>query len=350
MEMDDGTERKKRNIYDEFLIIDREPPAKTSRLSLDTKELPEQWNKAVQRMTLQAFPRLYANETDAARLERAAAFDTVWSAINAKIKACLESTDAEVFASLSDFAIRHHPSEHVLETTPTHGLHKIPSGLVLAGGINSADHVRTFPNLAAHLRAQGCYVALLQAHDMDRSLGDGISAVMQQFSGENDKKKDKFEHVLEWYKAQTASSSTLAGGGVGGASTADNEPPQDAAVGGEEGPSNRKRKRATAPAPSATTAAANGSQKEFHNNLDRPLVIIIESVEAVPSDILTDFVTVFSEGWKVLPISLIMGVTTTVAAVHASLAPVFIERTLTYTQFNLVRHDIVMGLLASILE
>ena len=325
--MEDETERKKRNIFDEFSIIDRDPPAKTSRLSLDTNEIPEQWRKANQELTLKAFPKLHTKETDESRLERAAAFDIVWAAIETKIKACLERTDAEVFASLLDYARLHHPSEQFLASTPAHGLHKIPTGLVLAGGINSADHVRTFPNFAAHLRSQGCYVALLQAHNMDKSLGDGISAVMQQFSGETDTRKTKFDNLLEWY-ANTISQTTT---GAAGAHVEDAIAGSSAAA--EEGTrvAGRKRRRVATSYPGVLDTS-----QAIINNRTRPLVIIIESVEAVPSDILTDFVTVLSEGWRSLPVCLIMGVTTTVAALHASLAPVFIERTIAYTQFNLV--------------
>lgn len=60
---------------------------------------------------------------------------------------------------------------------------RVPTALMLAGGVNSADHAQTFPNLVAHLRGQGAYVALLQPHSFGRSVGDALNAVLRQFSG-----------------------------------------------------------------------------------------------------------------------------------------------------------------------
>jgi hypothetical protein len=59
-----------------------------------------------------------------------------------------------VFEDLLAFARKSHRVPDAAAQLSRDGYHRLPTGLVLAGGVNSADHAQTFPSLVEHLRAQ----------------------------------------------------------------------------------------------------------------------------------------------------------------------------------------------------
>ena len=121
----------------------------------------------------------------------------------------LEGADAPVFQALLNFAQQSHQVPSAAPTAPAAfpdhvGCQRLPTGLVLAGGVNSADHCRTFPNLAAYLRGQGCYVALLQPHTFGRVPGEAIGETLRQMSGLADSRAEHMAALVQWYRDETA--------------------------------------------------------------------------------------------------------------------------------------------------
>ena len=193
---------------------------KGNREVLSTAELEER------ALTLEAWAPLYAGEPEALRLERERAGRNVWEHLSCAIRDTLEGGDLRVFDDLLWFARMHHPgsaaeqeaaactdaggdgdsdAEHAelgaaaapLEDEASEAEEEadafvaaadsdyaqVPTGLVLAGGVNSADHAATFPNLAAHLRAGGCYAALLSLASFGRSPSEALNAMLCQLAG-----------------------------------------------------------------------------------------------------------------------------------------------------------------------
>jgi hypothetical protein len=299
-----------------FTILAEGPPPLTSRQQNKTKKgQTDEWQDATRDLTLQAYPKLYSKETEDSRLQRAAAFETVWSSIETRIQNCLESTDAAVYESLLALAKLHHPKDGLPANTPAYGLHRIPTGLVLAGGVNSADHVRTFPTLANHLRSEGCYVALLRPYDFGKSVADALNAALRQLSGLHDTRADTFQALAAWYADEiTATSMTTRPS----ATTNTTNPAAALGIGSSRLAAIRSLEETTNTQPQLT-------------NKERPLVIIVESTEAVLDTTLSDLVYVLSEGYPQLPVTLVLGLNIAASAVPASLT----DRALDCYSYNL---------------
>lgn len=67
----------------------------------------------------------------------------------------LESTNQETFAHLADFAVEQHQEYNPAKRISYVAAQRlIPTALTVAGGVNSADHARTFPDLVALLKSK----------------------------------------------------------------------------------------------------------------------------------------------------------------------------------------------------
>lgn len=142
----------------------------------------------------------------------------------------LEGTDAGVFDDLLAFARQSHRPPTTADAAagaagavaqPAHlgGCQRLPTGLVLAGGVNSADHCRTFPSLAEHLRKAGCYVALLQPAGFGKSPGEAAGEILRQLSGLKDSKAEHMDALVQWYQDETGAA-LASGAGAGAAAGA----------------------------------------------------------------------------------------------------------------------------------
>ena len=305
---DDPNDPDQQGGVDDAFIVIREPPTappsrkKTPATNTSSSSTPPQ-NPATDALTLQAYPPLYPDETEESRLQRATAYNAVWSIIETKIRHCLEATDTAVFTSLLELAKRSHPTPEQLSSIPRYGMHRIPTGVVLAGGVNSADHGQTFPRVAQQLRTNRCYTALLQSHDFGKTLSGVFNLILHQFSSSSP--------YIHFY------------GGSGGSGGSGND------VVDEKG----GKKDGNTWEALATWYA--DEQVNNNSNNQHPLVIIIDSCEAVPEHMLADLVTVMSQGWARLPVCFILGLTTNANALQAILPPLLIDRSLHCHLFNL---------------
>lgn len=68
----------------------------------------------------------------------------------------IAATDAGMFSDLFEYVTTaHRTSADRLKTTiqvARYGKRPLPAALVLTGGVNSADHSRSFPALSSHLK------------------------------------------------------------------------------------------------------------------------------------------------------------------------------------------------------
>lgn len=179
------------------------------------------------------------------------------------------------------------------------GCRQLPAGLVLAGGVNSADHCTTFPALAAFLRRHGCYVAVMQPASFGRVPGDAIGEVLRQLSGLARSRVEHLEGLAQWYHDETGGfmaaaeqQGQQAQQQEGDSESEDSEDEQGAAEDQAEGRRLRRRQAAGGAAAAAATAAAAAKQA---TNRQKPLVVIVENTEAVDVQCLRDFVLAASE-------------------------------------------------------
>jgi origin recognition complex subunit 3 len=356
-----------------FTITAGGPPALTARQRQQARAgdppapaAAAPWEAAARLLTLRAYPALYPGEPEDLRLRRAAAFQRCWAALEGRMQAVLEGTDAAVCASLLDLARRRHLAPPAAAALPRHGLHRVPTGLVLAGGVNSADHVATFPGLAAHLRGAGCHVALLQPACFAQGVGAALNTALRQLSGLADSQADQFAALAAWYRDEVGTGGgTVAGGGAGadvhasapqredgGAEDEDaggGAEDEDAGGGADSGgdaedeveagsdgagaiaPAARRRLRSHA------AAAAQQQQQQQHGPpASRPVVLVVEGAEGIDPGCLADFISTLSEGYPALPATLVLGLTTTAAALHAALPSRLLDCALDCHHFNLV--------------
>jgi hypothetical protein len=229
----------------------------------------------------------------------------------------LRGTDAAVFQALLEFARSSHPAASI--TIPGFpgagvGCQRMPTALVLAGGVNSADHSSTFPSLAAHLREQGCYVALLQPHSFGKAPGDVIGEVLRQMSGLTASKAEHMAALVQWYQDEAGDGTLPApreqldapeavpeAVPAGGSATQPRKPRQEEAADEEEEAEHQEeagQQSLTQQARklrSRLPAAAQGEAELQEAARRRPLVVILEGTESADVQCLRDFILTASE-------------------------------------------------------
>ena len=208
----------------------------------------------------------------------------------------LEDRDAGTFQALLDFARQsHRPPGSDACPELSAGCQRIPTGLVLAGGVNSADHGRTFPSLADFLRQQGCYVALLKPEHFSRGPGETIGEVLRQFSGLADSRAEHFAALAAWYADEAGSGDELAQQAQQTAQQEQQEQQaEQPAAGSQEGGKAERRTLRQRPARSEQAVEAALAAEQAANR-QRPLVVIVEGTEGVDLLCLRDFILVASE-------------------------------------------------------
>lgn len=211
---------------------------------------------------------------------------------HAALQETLEGADAGVFRGLLDLARSSHVPPGAASAAAAGpefaaGCQRLPTGLVLAGGVNSADHCRTFPHLAAFLRQHGCYVALLQPASLGRAAGDATGEVLRQWSGLGASKAEHVDALAAWYADET-------GADLAAAPEPQQPEPQadeEAAGGGAAGRSRAGRELRARP---AAAAVAGPSDAQLANR-QRPLVVVVEGTECVDVQALRDLIQLSSE-------------------------------------------------------
>ena len=216
-------------------------------------------------------------------------------------QATLEATDAGVFQSLLEFAQRsHRPLAAGGSTGAAAGFQRVPTGLVLAGGVNSADHMCTFPNLAAFLHRAGCYVALLQPASFARGPGEAFGEVLRQMSGLGESRAEHHAALAAWYADEAGGAEPQQQPAPAAApQQQQQQQAQDGAGAAEGGGKAEGRALRQRPAPAAEAAEAAAAAERAANRR-RPLVVVVEGTESVDVLCLRDFLLVASEVRAVL--------------------------------------------------
>ncbi|KFM29187.1 hypothetical protein F751_3268 [Auxenochlorella protothecoides] len=266
-------------------------------------------------LLLAGFPPCFKGEEVQQRLRRAAASEACVSRLKTSISEAVAATDAAVFTDLLDFVRGSHASSRGLLASQGRwggaGKRALPAGLVLAGGVNASDHAQTFPALASHLRNQGCYVSLLHPNSLGKTPSAALQQVIKDFAGLDSPGADT-QALAAWYQDET-------GGGVLGSMDCE------------------------APAPAAAPRAARSSQRGGGGGrsaaqevaLQAPLVLVVEGTDMADPGAFRDLILALSEGCWEVPLTLVLGLTTSAAALHAVLSSDVLERCLACSFFNL---------------
>lgn len=216
-------------------------------------------------------------------------FDDLLHRFNKSVIEMTRSSDEKVFEDICRFIDDSMPSKMLDGTHETwrHGLHPIPTGLLFAGGFNSADHARTFPALKGYLERKGCRVALISPVSFSKnSVSLVLARVLSQLKKDDDAPCQGIcssEDLGHWYSQEVVEKNIA-----------------------EEN------------APSC------------------PVVIIIESLESSRAECLQDVVEVLSNGYAAFPHVLLVGLTTTQSSLADALPYSLIDRCLTCCKFEMV--------------
>lgn len=308
-------------------------------------------------LRLAAFPETFASDPPEQRLARMEAWEQCWGALAQHIQEVLRGTDAAVFQALLEFARSSHPAASI--TIPGFpgagvGCQRMPTALVLAGGVNSADHSSTFPSLAAHLREQGCYVALLQPHSFGKAPGDVIGEVLRQMSGLTASKAEHMAALVQWYQDEAGDGTLPApreqldapeavpeAVPAGGSATQPRKPRQEEAADEEEEAEHQEeagQQSLTQQARklrSRLPAAAQGEAELQEAARRRPLVVILEGTESADVQCLRDFILTASEAYHEVPLTLMLGLTTSADALHDLLPSEVTDRCMDLQHYKL---------------
>eukprot|EP00889_Picochlorum_renovo_P002521 jgi/Picre1/29551/NNA_004937.t1 len=209
-------------------------------------------------------------------------FDAFLDHLEESVKLNMQRADEHVFEGVLNLAkrsARRHPSD--FDST-------ILTGLVFAGGVNSADHSRIFPALKQYLESSGCRVALLSPLAFTgKTLSFTLAKMLDQMRKEGEDISDYLDEGKDYFT-------------------------MDELVGWYEKYARGKKGRET-----------------------QPLVIIVESVETTRSEALQDFIHVLYERYSSIPHLLLLGLTTTSETLADALPHTYIDRCLTCYNFDL---------------
>ena len=214
-------------------------------------------------------PLILPDEGPGPGMSRLAAYQHCWKTTQERFEAVLRDNHAAAFAAVTEVVSsttwRGGPRAGSDTTPASEQQQRLPTALVLAGGVNQADHSETFTALTAHLAAHGCCPALLRSQDVGPRAGGGTHP------GLTATVRAVWTHLAQCAATQAAAGAAMGTGAHGGAAG-------DGAVAVPQWP--------TVSALSAwycSLFAAAGAHMS-------PLVILIEDTECCASDALADLV------------------------------------------------------------
>ncbi|KAK9806953.1 hypothetical protein WJX72_008557 [[Myrmecia] bisecta] len=194
-----------------FNVIREMPIQLTERAQKTTLVKPKSQKRPTsEEVLLRAFRCLVPGEPEMCRRRRLEAGTSCWKKLSAHIQQVLESTNQRTFEELCDFAFANHTNAAIRADSGVFLRQRvIPTALTFAGGINSAEHARTFPALVTCLREQGCYAGLLSVRDFRPgcSVSGSLNSLLRQFSGQDTHEDDTLA-LAEWYADKLAGSAT----------------------------------------------------------------------------------------------------------------------------------------------
>lgn len=208
-------------------------------------------------------------------------FDSILSRLEEMVRLNMQREDEHVFEEVDGLA-RHCLKRHIEGYD-----HVIPTGLVFGGGVNSADHSRLFPAMKSFLEGKNCRVALLSPNAfIGRTIGFTLEKIMDQMKNHDQEAHHtglesecfEMEDLVDWYESHVAASS-------------------------------------------------KGDLQ--------PLIIIVESVETTPSEMLQDLIHVLHESYPFLPHLLLLGLTTTSETLADALPHSMVDRYLCCYKFEM---------------
>ena len=239
---------------------------------------------------------------------RAQCVDDYVGYLDRRVAQCMNDADIDVFEALTSMVYRgtraalesgkHGVSSNV-EAHMRHGMERIPTGLVFANGVHSADHTGAFSALKRYMEGRGCKVALLSPSCFvsSRNICSVLSRIISQISDTDTLGSSHdpsacctMDDLVEWYQSLSLATS----GGEG---------------------------------------------------MKAPIAIIVESLEMTDSEMLQDLITIMSERFREFPHVLLLGLTTTDGSLFDALPHQLVDRSLVCLKFEMVSIFLCMKIL-----
>ena len=299
------------------------------------------------------FERVLKNEREFSREGRARACAAAWEDLDARCQAVADDAHGEAFRRVEDF-VRRCGSEIGDGTTSVVGLDKVPSGVVLAGGVNSDDHEETFAALTRSLRRAGeAHCALLRSRDLKaRGSGTGggglsvaFGVILRQLDRDGRHWGGKsMRAVGRWYaEASRETPETLGdveravdGGSPGPLAIRNIDDGNEEAIASGVGAKKRARGGMDSSAASPSTrrtrrrAAKENVVVDDEDDGDDdwfpiirgkkcPVVIVVEDTESFDARVLDSFLRSISEYASRVPVVVLLGLATSVSSLQGML-------------------------------
>jgi len=235
---------------------------------------------------------------------RAQCVDNYVEYLDSHVSQCMNDADMDVFEALSTMAYQRNKTDleagkhgdcSSAEACRRHGMKKIPTGLVFANGVHSADHTGAFSSLKRYMEGRRCRVALLSPSSFGSSgnICSVLSRILSQISNSDTCGSSHdpnvcctMDDLVEWYR-----SLSLIAAGV--------------------------------------------------QEMKVPVVIIVESLEMTDSETLQDLIKILSERFHEFPHVLLLGLTTTDGTLYDALPHQLVDRSLACEKFEMVGRCLV---------
>ncbi|KAK9859302.1 hypothetical protein WJX84_000662 [Apatococcus fuscideae] len=334
-----------------FTLIQEVPSTFTARTHKTAVKAKQQRDEAQEGLLLRAFSGTSASCSKDQQASRLSAARANWAHLEQQHQGALEHVNAEALRSIISHAVDAHEAQRQMPRAG--GAQRIISTVyALAGGISTCDQANTFGLLQHMLHQQGCYAALLQpsAHGGKFHTGACFRRILQQFSFLEGQLSGDMLALLDWYEEEMAglqpAAHTAATTGAGSDDmtsplkrlglTTPKRPRRSARNDASaQSPDEHACASGSPSSPAATSCeggqpglitspmgrlglASPGSLKQEAAALvrpprERPLVLLLEHVEGMDPGLLHDLITLLSESHADLPITLVLGLSTSPA-------------------------------------
>ncbi|KAK9826079.1 hypothetical protein WJX74_010834 [Apatococcus lobatus] len=348
LETTEAAEASGSHLSQAFTVITEVPSTFTNRTQKTAVKARQQRLEGQEGLLLRAFSGGKSAETREHQAAQLAAVEKNWTHLSQQYQDALQHVNSDALQSIVSHALDVHQAQR--EVPRAGGAQRlIPAVYALAGGISTCDQADTFSMLKRMLQQQGCYAALLQPKDLEAgsTLEHAFQRLLQQFSGLDVASADTLT-LLDWYEDEMAEPEAAA------AEALKTDPGTDDMTSplkrlGLTTPKKLRRSArndpdAASPDPQASAGKAISGQDGEPNPLtspmgrlgftspdaqrpinakeaavvmrkprERPLALILEHVEGMDAALLQDLITLLSESHGELPITIVMGLSTSPA-------------------------------------
>ncbi|XP_074660295.1 origin recognition complex subunit 3-like [Tubulanus polymorphus] len=235
------------------------------------------------------------NYRDPGQKQRETLYQESWSELKINIKDFQTSLMTKIYGDLFDFIQSSHRGFSLLQKHDSHQrIPEIPTA-ALVTGVNVTDHAAMFKHMISAIKEKiSSHVVVLQSKDSTKVKNLLAKLISQLLGSRSDMNSDEEDECDVKIKHVSSSMSVVASWYMHTSKQRDQSP--------------RKSPRKRTAAGNIASTRSDASYK--------PVVIVLEDLEAFTPSVLQDFLMICSNHLHEIPIVLVFGIATTVSSVH----------------------------------